>query len=264
MVDGVKTELADLNGRLLAGETSKAIVLSGHMKEEVGNEYQGLTVEGIAISVFATQETYEQDSFNDQYDKGAAWDGVVPTDMPDTLVVDKATYTVHVKDAAAFAYLSNLSANWSTLYANGGSGFEDYSNGEGAEYYYSNYWTVSLETDINLLNHPIEPVVIKFGTNTGASTFNGNGHVISNINTTTGLFANNNWAHYADLTLENVKATNGALAGSATTNISNVMLKTQPSPARTMSAVSQVIITAILPDARCSTVLLPATKMQVV
>ncbi|MBQ7356364.1 MAG: hypothetical protein IJW66_03080, partial [Clostridia bacterium] len=51
------------------------------------------------------------------------------------------------------------------------------------------------------------------------------GHVISNINTTTGLFANNNRAHYADLTLVNVKATNGALAGSAITNISNVTVK---------------------------------------
>ena len=72
-VDGVETKLANLKGNLAAGETSKAIVLSGHMKEEAGNEYQGLTVDGISVSVFATQDTVEADSFNNQYDKDAKY-----------------------------------------------------------------------------------------------------------------------------------------------------------------------------------------------
>ncbi len=72
-VNGTEIALADLNGILLAGETSKAIVISGHMKEEAGNEYQGLTVEGISISVVATQLTYESDSFGDQYDSLATF-----------------------------------------------------------------------------------------------------------------------------------------------------------------------------------------------
>lgn len=67
-VDGVTTEIADLNGFLLPETQSKAIVLTGHMREEAGNEYQGLTVEGISISVFATQFTHEYDSFDNQYD----------------------------------------------------------------------------------------------------------------------------------------------------------------------------------------------------
>ena len=67
-VNGVETKLADLNGKLGAGEKSKAIVLTGHMKEEAGNEYQGLTVDGISISVFATQDTVEKDSFDENYD----------------------------------------------------------------------------------------------------------------------------------------------------------------------------------------------------
>ena len=67
-VGDTETKLADLKGTLLAGEKSEAIVLSGHMKEEAGNEYQGLTVEGISISVFATQFTHESDSFDNQYD----------------------------------------------------------------------------------------------------------------------------------------------------------------------------------------------------
>ncbi|MBQ8549764.1 MAG: hypothetical protein IJ426_00295 [Clostridia bacterium] len=72
-VDGVATDLADLKGSLAKGETSKAIVLSGHMKEEAGNEYQGLTAEGISIVVYATQLTSESDSFNNQYDAAAEY-----------------------------------------------------------------------------------------------------------------------------------------------------------------------------------------------
>ena len=64
--------LADLKGELLAGATTEAIVLKGHMKEEAGNEYQNLSVENIAISVYATQLTHENDSFDNQYDKYAS------------------------------------------------------------------------------------------------------------------------------------------------------------------------------------------------
>ena len=73
-IDGVESDLSKFEGTLIPGETEKsgAIVLSGHMKEEAGNEYQGLTVEGISISVFATQYTHESDSFDNQYDNVTA------------------------------------------------------------------------------------------------------------------------------------------------------------------------------------------------
>lgn len=60
-------------GYLPAGETSKAIAIEGHMKEEAGNEYQGKTIEGIAITVYATQDTVENDSYGNQYDKNAEY-----------------------------------------------------------------------------------------------------------------------------------------------------------------------------------------------
>ena len=47
--------------------------LEAHMKEEAGNEYQGLSVEGISITVIAKQHTYEKDSIDDQYDKDATY-----------------------------------------------------------------------------------------------------------------------------------------------------------------------------------------------
>ena len=52
-------------------DTSPEFTISGHMAEEAGNEYQNLAIEGISITVIATQETYESDSFNQYYDKNA-------------------------------------------------------------------------------------------------------------------------------------------------------------------------------------------------
>lgn len=211
------------------GEMAKGsehfFALSIHMKEEAGNEYQDGQV-NFDLTVLATQLASEFDSFDNQYDKEAAWDGVVPAQMPDTLVVDGATQTVHVKDAEAFAYLSTLSAKWAEFYSDGnGVEYTNYANGAGSNYYYSGQWTVSLESDINLLNHPIDPVVIMFGQGTGATAFKGNNHVIRNVNAKTGLFANNTRASYSDLILENVHASNGALTGSANTDIVNVTVK---------------------------------------
>ena len=41
------------------------------MKKEANNNYQNLTLDGITITVYATQDTVEYDSFDDQYDKNA-------------------------------------------------------------------------------------------------------------------------------------------------------------------------------------------------
>ena len=58
----------------LAGEAVGAtdpITIKGVMKTTAGNEYQGLSIDGIGITVVATQYTYEKDSIDDQYDKDA-------------------------------------------------------------------------------------------------------------------------------------------------------------------------------------------------
>ena len=55
---------------LAVGE-NKEFTIKGHMQEMAGNEYQGLSINGIGITVFATQDTVEFDSFDDQYDKDA-------------------------------------------------------------------------------------------------------------------------------------------------------------------------------------------------
>ena len=44
------------------------------MKKEAGNEYQGLSIDGIGITVVATQYTYEYDSKDNTYDADAGKD----------------------------------------------------------------------------------------------------------------------------------------------------------------------------------------------
>ena len=58
---------------LAVGE-SKEFTISGHMKEEAGNEYQGLSIDGVGITVYATQDTVENDSFGNKYDEKAGED----------------------------------------------------------------------------------------------------------------------------------------------------------------------------------------------
>ncbi|MCI6585903.1 MAG: SipW-dependent-type signal peptide-containing protein [Oscillibacter sp.] len=56
---------------LLAGQTGTAFTIKGHMQESAGNEYQGLTIDGIGITVVATQYTHENDSNGNTYDENA-------------------------------------------------------------------------------------------------------------------------------------------------------------------------------------------------
>ena len=63
--------LTDTEGKLKANETSNPMTIQGHMQASAGNEYQGLSIDGISITVYATQDTVENDSFNNQYDANA-------------------------------------------------------------------------------------------------------------------------------------------------------------------------------------------------
>ena len=49
-------------------EKTDLITISGTMRTSAGNEYQGLTIDGVSITVVATQYTYEYDSNGKTYD----------------------------------------------------------------------------------------------------------------------------------------------------------------------------------------------------
>ena len=58
---------------LTAGQTSDPMTIQGNMQESAGNEYQGLSIDGISITVYATQASVESDSFGPEYDQNAAY-----------------------------------------------------------------------------------------------------------------------------------------------------------------------------------------------
>ena len=62
---------ADYEYALTAKDAANTLTISGIMKKEAGNEYQGLSIDGIGITVVATQYTYEYDSKDNLYDKDA-------------------------------------------------------------------------------------------------------------------------------------------------------------------------------------------------
>ena len=91
--------LTDFDGNLTAGESSNAMTIQGHMQESAGNEYQGLSIDGISITVYATQDTVESDSFNNQYDKDARVDANSVAAISDAM--KKAGSVINVNESVA-------------------------------------------------------------------------------------------------------------------------------------------------------------------
>ena len=65
----------DINAEvsLAPNAATEGIIIKGHMLETAGNEYQGLSIDGIGITVYATQYTYENDSNGNTYDQNATY-----------------------------------------------------------------------------------------------------------------------------------------------------------------------------------------------
>ena len=67
----------DAEGHLAAngkdGFETGLITVSAHMDEAAGNEYMDMTLDGVKITVYATQDTVENDSFGSDYDANAQY-----------------------------------------------------------------------------------------------------------------------------------------------------------------------------------------------
>ncbi len=115
--DGTSVDLSSFEGTLLAADAeSELLFIEGHMKETAGNEYQGKTLDGIGITVYATQYTYEYDSNGNTYDTDAAYPtypaGLTKDDFAaaDKAVDDEGNFYPTFKEA-----LENVADN-GTLY----------------------------------------------------------------------------------------------------------------------------------------------------
>ena len=81
-------ETFDMNaeGHLAAnGGTTGMITVSAHMDESAGNDYMNESIDGIAITVYATQDTVESDSFNSTYDESATYPVANVTELKEAL-----------------------------------------------------------------------------------------------------------------------------------------------------------------------------------
>ena len=72
-VESLLNEEGHLTAKGTAGASTDMITVSAHMDEAAGNDYMGKTLTGIKFTVYATQDTVENDSFNNQYDKDATY-----------------------------------------------------------------------------------------------------------------------------------------------------------------------------------------------
>ena len=114
----------------LAAGASDTLTIKGHMREDAGNEYQGLSIDGIAITVVATQYTYESDSNNNQYDVNAEYPVISNADFADAIenadagsVVDLAsgTFQLPSNSIPAGVTITGAGKENSVLQVNNGS-----------------------------------------------------------------------------------------------------------------------------------------------
>ena len=88
--------IALTEGHLTAGQQGDAFTIKGHMQDNANNDYQNLTIDGIGITVYATQDTVENDSIDNTYDKDAEYPISVTTGDELQAIVNKATAPVNI------------------------------------------------------------------------------------------------------------------------------------------------------------------------
>ena len=71
VIDWTIGDAAVGENKSLAPQASAEFTITGRMQATAGNAYQGKTIDGIAVSVYATQDTAEKDSNGSTYDAGA-------------------------------------------------------------------------------------------------------------------------------------------------------------------------------------------------
>ncbi len=138
----------------------------------MNNENKGTVLDiEFAVELFATQYTYEEDSFDDQYDAAAPWTGEVSYDWYDAEGTAEDPYVLNsAEDLAGFANIVNGTAvSSATTFSTEVNTIQDSFAGK----------TVKLGANIDLNNIAWTP--IGNWDNTFDGTFDGNGYTVSNL-----------------------------------------------------------------------------------
>ncbi len=199
-------------GNLAGLAETASYQLTFKMRESAGNEYQGAVISGISVTVVAAQDTVENDSNGNTYDKDAIyygesdplnWDGTAAQEVP---AEENGVITISTPaELAAFAESVNVD----------GVGYAGK--------------TIVLAQNIDLNWRNWTPIG-QTGAGQFQGTFDGQGHTISNLKVDTrnvtdnsqyssGLFGWLNNATVKNLTIKNVDIKGnkrlGAVAGYA-------------------------------------------------
>ena len=124
---------------LSAGQTGAAFTIKGHMQETAGNEYQDLTIDGIGITVFATQDTVENDSFGPDYDANARY----YSDEPAVVDGGSATFTGNIAGDGAWGVIQAKNGAQVSINAN-------VSAEESEDRYAMAVWAIGLGTKVTI------------------------------------------------------------------------------------------------------------------
>ena len=182
---GAEDGTAIIDGEKLTANAAAKITVTGHMKAEASNYYQGLTIDGFGITVYAAQVNHESDSNGTDYDVAAPYDKTAP----------KTPLVVSVGTAAELATaLKTFSA--------AGAGSNVINLTQDFEIKTGETWT---------------PASIDGYKGAGVITINGNGHTITGLNDSliAGGFAGESGVIINDLTLDKVNIRKNNDSGSA-------------------------------------------------
>ena len=160
---------------LLAGEND-TVTIALKMQESAGNEYQNKKIgDSFAIKLLATQMTYEEDSFDNNYDGGAAWLGGIDTSWYDPTATEVTIG--NAEQLAGLAAIVNGTAK-SPITRLDTTATEDTLSDTFAGK------TITLASDIDLKNIPWTPIgdPMSDGYVGFDGTFDGNGYTIYNLN----------------------------------------------------------------------------------
>ena len=215
--DGLGNGIVIITDQPLLADKADTIRVTGHMREDAGNDYQGLTIDGFGITVVAAQYTYEHDSESDQYDKDAEYPATIAellatygndgVNMPAGVVITsrdtKGNVTVTLKDTEAFVYFTqvfDMEAARAAREEALKSGTVERYPGENLNYYntwYRAYGRVHVEMgcDVDLQGMLVTPF-------TECRTFDGKGHTIKNAKVSG---SEKSVGFFADFDVANVK-----------------------------------------------------------
>ena len=98
---------------------SEPFTIAGTMKTTAGNDYQEQTIDGIAITVYATQYTYESDSKDNTYDENAAYKGSQDF-TSGTHILDKGGVALNPNDVAVLVSGEGTAVTITGGFYNGG------------------------------------------------------------------------------------------------------------------------------------------------